>query len=120
MNTVVPMLMPTAHRIITERASNLFIMGEVKIVRTPQTINVEPFRIAISFAEILRSYYIWRRAGANAPISALMKKDVANTDMKMKRRRTRGTSERSLASVRLTEEIVSIIISLSSLFGNTF
>ena len=111
--------MPTAHRIITERASNLFIMGEVKIVRAPQTIHVALFRIAISFAEILRSYYIWRRAGGKAPISALMKKTVATTVMRMKRRRTRGTSERSLA-VRFSDEFVSIIISLSSLLSSAF
>ena len=58
MNMKVPMLTPMAQRIMTDRASNLFIMGEVKIVRAPQTTFVALFRIAISFGEILRSCYI--------------------------------------------------------------
>ena len=121
MNKAVPQLRQTAIQIITERASNRFIMGEVKIVRAPQTMNVVLFRIAISFSVMERSDYILRRAGAKAPISPLMKKVAAATDMKMKRRRTRGTSERSRASVRLTEEIVSIInASWSWLPGSTF
>ena len=58
MNKAVPRLKPTAQITITERASNLFIIGEVKIVRAPQTINVIAFRIAISLSEISRSFYI--------------------------------------------------------------
>ena len=58
MNNVVPKLRHAAHVIITERASNLFIIGEVKIVTMPPTINVVPLRIAISLAVSSRSYYI--------------------------------------------------------------
>ena len=54
----VPMPRPKALRIITDRASNLFIIGEVKSVRAPQTTNVVLLRMAISFGEISRSYYI--------------------------------------------------------------
>ena len=121
MNKVVPKLRQTAIQMFTERASNRFIIGEVKIVRAPQTTNVVLFSIAISFSVRARSYYILRRAGAKAPISALMKKTDAIIDMKMKRRRTRGTSERSRVSVRLTEDIVSSInASWSWLPGSTF
>ena len=120
MNINVPMLRPKAQRIITVRASYLFIMGEVKIVRAPQTKNVVLLKIAISFAEISRSCYIYRSAGPKAPVSALMKKTVAITVIKMNRRKTRGTSERSLASVRFTEETVSASISLLCLPCSTF
>ena len=58
MNMNVPMLSPKAQRIITVRASYLFMIGEVKIVRAPQTINVVLFRIAMSFGEISSSCYI--------------------------------------------------------------
>ena len=120
MNINVPMLRPKAQRIITERASYLFIIGEVKIVRAPQTKNVVLLKIAISFAEISRSCYIYRSAGPKAPVSALMKKTVAITDIKMNLRKTRGTSERSLASVKFTEETVSASISLLCLPCSTF
>ena len=120
MNINVPMLRPKAQRIITERASYLFIIGEVKIVRAPQTKNVVPFKIATSFAEISRSCSICRSAGPKAPESALMKKTVAITVIKMNRRKTRGTSVRSLASVRFTEVTVSAKISLLNLPCSTF
>ena len=67
MNKAVPKLKLTAHVIIIERASNLFIIGEVKIVKMALTMNVVPLRIAICLAEASSSYYIIMRAGENAP-----------------------------------------------------
>ena len=67
MNKARPKLMLMVHRIKTERASNLIIMGEVKIVKMPHAMYVVPCSIAISLADAPNSISISKSAGENAP-----------------------------------------------------
>ena len=88
----------------TERASNLSMIGAVKMVRAPHTRKVTPLSMAISLSDRLKSCSMTSSAAGMTPVSKLMKKLAARSERRITYRVPRGTSVRSLISFRSIEE----------------